>query len=84
MSSLKKLKELLEYNTFHDTQGYRANKDIKKGSKSPGKKAKQERVTGVGTSKPVTPAPCGREAREQGGNVRCWDGKVIRPIRGKK
>jgi hypothetical protein len=29
----------------------------------------------------ATVQPCGREARETGGNIRCHDGKVIRPVR---
>lgn len=29
----------------------------------------------------ATVQPCGREAREAGGNIRCHDGKVLRPVR---
>ena len=69
---------LAEANPYHDTAGKFGN-----GATIPGSwalRAKQRKVVKGKGAKPVvrfTKVPCGRLARKQGRNVRCYDGKQL-------
>jgi len=84
----EKEKKVLEWNRYHNVKGQWGQKGLKKGSATPGKegpkdyRVNQDQISGKGKTKKINPKQkCGRAAREAGGNVRCYDGKVFRPTK---
>lgn len=80
--------------TFHDEKGHftkapkiGGSRSVPSGKSEPGLRYINTRITKGRGGKPntqsFTAVPCGRNAREVGGNIRCHDGQVFREVKSK-
>lgn len=75
---------MVKFNAFHDADGRMTTRQaaatLAYGTPGTQKKWKYTGKGSFGGKATKTKTPCGRDARALGGDVRCWDGKVISPI----
>lgn len=74
----------VKFNAFHDEMGRMTSRNaavsLSYGKAGDHKKWKYTGKGSFGGKATKTKQPCGRLARELGGNIRCFDGQVITPI----
>lgn len=77
MSLIDRIDAMLEANPYHDRGGEFVSKaKVRAGTYSLGRKRHIVRRDGDKLKKAVADTGCGRDARRDDGDVRCWDNEV--------